>query len=178
MSSKGPKKNQKAMVELKARVDDLTHIRNKLMHDGAEKIGVFHQKDTYYNVPKGRLKLRKVEGRIGAELIYYERENVAGPKRSSVLILSIPQPEHFKQILERIMEVNAIVDKVREIYFYDGVQVHLDIVKDLGTFVEFERTTSQDKEKQKNDLRKLETLRERLGINPQSLQRLSYSELS
>ncbi len=166
------------MVELKAKVDDLGVVRNKLVRRGAKHVGVFHQVDTYYDVPEGRLKLREMEGKVDAELIYYEREDVAEPKRSSVFILTIPQPRTFKQILGRIMRVKVVVDKVREIYFYEGVQVHLDTVKGLGLFVEFERITSPDAEQQKKDQGKLEKLREQLGISPQRLERLSYSDLS
>lgn len=176
MSSKNSK-IQHTMVELKAKVDDLTTVRNKLVRYSAEQVGVFHQIDTYYEVPKGRLKQREVEGKIDAELIYYERENVAEPKRSSVFILTIPQPQVFKQILERIMKIKVVVDKVREIYFYEGIQIHLDMVKSLGSFIEFEHITSQDSEQQKKDLSKLEKLREKLNISPQSLERLSYSDL-
>ncbi len=166
------------MVELKAKVDDLGVVRNKLVQRGAEQVGVFHQVDTYYNVPEGRLKLREVKGKMDAELIYYERENIAEPKRSSVFILTIPQPHIFKKILGRTMKAKAVVDKVREIYLHEGVQVHLDTVKGLGFFVEFERITSPDAEQQKKDQSKLEKLKEQLGISPQRLERLSYSDLS
>ncbi|MDH5448137.1 MAG: class IV adenylate cyclase [Candidatus Bathyarchaeota archaeon] len=165
------------MVELKAKVDGLETIRDKLIQYSAKQVGTFHQIDTYYKVPKGRLKLREVEGKSDAELIYYERENVAEPKRSSVFILIIPQPQVFRQILERIMKIKVVVDKVREIYFYEGIQIHLDIVEGSGSFIEFERITSQDSEQQKKDLSKLEKLREKLNISPQSLERLSYSGL-
>ena len=176
MSSQNPRV-QHAMVELKARVDDMATVRNKLIRFGAEQIGTFHQVDTYYKVPKGRLKLREVEGKTDAELIYYERENVAKPKRSSVFILKIPQPKTFKQILERIMKIKSVVDKIREIYFHEGIQIHLDTVKGLGSFIEFERITSRDSGQQKKDLSKLEKLREQLNISPQLLESLSYSDL-
>jgi len=177
MFSKSPK-TQHTLVELKAKVDDLATLRNRLIQFGAEQVGVFHQVDTYYDVPKGRLKLREVEGKTDAELIYYERENVAAPKRSSVFILAIPKPQVFKQILERIMKIKTVVDKVREIYLYEGIQIHLDIVKGLGSFIEFERITSQNLEQQKEDLLKLEKLKEKLNICPKNLERLSYSDLS
>lgn len=170
-------KAQHMIVELKAEVDGLTVIRDRLVDYGAEKIGVFHQIDTYYGVPKGRLKLREVEGKTDAELIYYERENAVEPKKSSVFILSIAKPKSFKRILKRIMTVKAVVDKTREIYFYKGVQIHLDKVEGLGSFIEFERKTSQDPKRQKKDLQKLEKLRKILDISRKSLQRLSYSDL-
>ena len=176
MSSKNSRV-QHMMVELKAKVDNLTTIRNKLIQYGAEQVGVFHQIDTYYEVPNGRLKLREIEDKVDAELIYYERENVAGPKRSSVFILTIPSSRIFKQILERIMRIKTVVDKVRQIYFYKGIQIHLDTVEGLGSFIEFELITFQDSKQQKKDLHKLEKLREQLEIDCQRLERLSYSDL-
>lgn len=165
------------MIELKAKVSDLAIVRDKLVQYGAEQVGVFHQIDTYYKVPNGRLKLREVEDETDAELIYYERKNAAEPKRSSVFILTIPQPQIFKQILERIISVKVMVDKVREIYVCEGIQIHLDTVKGLGSFIEFECITSEDSEQQKKDLLKLKKLREQLNIGSKSLEKLSYSDL-
>jgi predicted adenylyl cyclase CyaB len=176
MVSRSPKA-QHAMVELKARVADLPAVRAKLVRLKAKRAGIFHQIDAYYKVPKGRLKLREVEGESDADLIYYDRENVARPKRSSVFILKIPNPQTFKQILRRIVETRAVVDKVREIYSHEGIQIHLDVVKGLGSFVEFELVTSEDGEQQEDDLARLETLREQLGISSESLERYSYSDL-
>jgi adenylate cyclase class 2 len=170
-------KIQHAMVELKAKVEDLSSIRSMLIQSRSEKVGVFHQVDTYYEVPKGRFKLREVEGGTQAELIYYEREDVATPKRSSVFILSMPNPQTLKLFLEQILKVKAVVDKVREIYVYEGVQVHLDTVKGLGYFVEFECITSQNAEQQEKDIARLDRLRAQLGISSKSLKRLSYSDL-
>jgi len=171
-------KVQHEIVELKARVDDLAETRDKLIEHGAERVGIFHQVDTYYEVPRGRLKLREVEGKNDAALIYYERENVANPKKSSVSILTIPQPQAFKQILALIMKAKAVVNKIREIYIYQGVQVHLDTVRSLGYFVEFELATSSYMERQKKDASKLDKLREQLNINAQNLERHSYSDLT
>lgn len=168
---------QRAMIELKAKVDDLATIRDKLIQYGVKHVGAFRQIDTYYKVPKGRLKLRELEGEKDAELIFYERKNVAEPKKSSVFILTIPQPQIFKQILKRIIKTKAVVDKMREIYFYEDTQVHLDTVEGLGSFIEFERITSGDPEQQKKDLLKLKKLREQLNINYQQLEKLSYSDL-
>ena len=166
------------MVELKAKVEHLSSIRNTLIKSRSEKIGVFHQVDTYYEVPKGRFKLREVEGRDQAELIYYEREDVSKPKRSSVFILSVPNPQTLKLFLQRILKIKSVVDKVREVYIHEGVQIHLDTVKALGHFVEFERITSHNAIQQKKDMAKLDGLRAQLGISPKSLKRLSYSDLT
>ena len=168
---------QHTLIELKAKTPDLKAVRDKLIQCKAKQIGVFHQVDTYYQVPKGRLKLREVEGEIKAKLIYYERENSAKPKKSSVFILEISPIKAFKQILNKIMNTETIVDKIREIYLYKGVQIHLDEVKGLGSFIEFERKTSESSEKQKKDKLLLNELFEQLSVNKWELERLSYSDL-
>ncbi len=165
------------MVELKAKVDGLEVVRRKLTIMGAKHIGTFRQIDVYFNVPEGRLKLREVEDNNKAELIYYERENTAGPKKSNVFILKIQDPEVFKNLLENLLKTSAIVEKVREIYQYQGTQIHLDKVKKLGNFVEFERKTPSSAQATKKNRQILEKLMENLGINPENLEKLSYSDL-
>jgi adenylate cyclase class 2 len=165
------------MVELKAKVDNLDVVRRKLTVLGIKRIGTFRQIDVYFEVPEGRLKLREVEGNNKAELIYYERENIAGPKKDDVFILKAQEPEVFKNILKRLLKINAIVKKIREIYQYQGTQIHLDKVEKLGNFVEFERKTSANAQAIKKNRQILEKLMEKLGINSENLEKLSYSDL-
>ncbi len=165
------------MVELKSKVDGLDVVRRKLTTIGAQPVGMFRQTDVYFNVPEGRLKLREVEGRNKVELIYYEREDAAGPKRSSVFILEIHEAEVFKNLLQRLLKTSAIVEKTREIFQYEGTQIHLDKVEDLGYFVEFERETSLDAHTIKRDLQILEKLMEKLELDSKNLEKLSYSDL-
>jgi predicted adenylyl cyclase CyaB len=145
----------------------------KLMDLGAYHVGIFHQIDTYYNVPKGRLKLREIKGEKKAELIYYERENIKGPKKSEVMILEIQKPESFKLLCQRVLTKRIVIEKKREIYKYNGTQIHLDYVKDLGTFIEFERETT-DSEK---DRTCLDDLNKKLKIRDKDLIKDSYSDL-
>ena len=58
---------QRTLIELKAKALDLRAVRDKLIQCKAKQIGVFHQVDTYYHVPKGRLKLREVKGEVKAK---------------------------------------------------------------------------------------------------------------
>lgn len=165
------------LVELKARIGDLRIIRKKLTKLGAQHIGTYQQTDLYFEVPKGRLKLREAKGDDEAELIYYERENVAGPKRSDVYILKIKKPCFFTDLLKKALKTRIVVDKVREIYRLEGTQIHLDSVRKLGAFVEFERETLASGDTTRKDLRVLEELREKLGISPENLESLSYSDI-
>ena len=170
-------RNMKAkhlIIELKAKLNDLESAREKLMQLQAKKIGAFHQIDTYYVVPKGRLKLREVEGKDDAELIYYERGDVATPRCSSVFLLRIPQHHTFKKIAMKILETKVVVDKVREIYNFQGTQIHLDKVQNLGFFIEFERVTSKNTEQQ--DMFEVENLVRKFNLDPEDLLAVSYSD--
>jgi len=165
------------LVELKAKFEDLDVVREKLTSLGARYIGTFRQIDVYFDVPEGRLKLREVEDDNKAELIYYQRENIAEPKRSDVFILKVQEPAFLKTLLGRLLKIRATTEKVREIYRYRGTQIHLDRVKKLGTFLEFERETSADAQAIRNNQHVLEKLMEKLGISSESLEELSYSDL-
>ncbi|TET27167.1 MAG: class IV adenylate cyclase [Candidatus Bathyarchaeum sp.] len=165
------------MVELKARVGDHEFLRKKLSALGAEYTGTFQQSDLYFKVPEGRLKLREVENNGTVELIYYERENIAGPKSDDAFILKVQEPEDLKKILKKILTPLIVIEKVREIYQYQGTQIHLDTVKKLGKFIEFERQTADDPKSIEKDQQILEKLMEKLEINPSNLETLSYSDL-
>lgn len=165
------------MVELKARVVDHDFLRKKLSALRAKHWGTFQQTDIYFKVPEGRLKLREVKDDSTAELIYYERENIVGPKRDDAFILRVQEPEELKKILKKILTPVVVVEKVREIYRYKGTQIHLDTVKKLGKFIEFERQTSDDPKRIKKDRLNLEKLMKKLKIDPSNLESLSYSDL-
>lgn len=177
MGAQALRKVVHTLVELKAKVDDLDFLRGKLTDIKARHIGTFRQIDIYFGIPKGRLKLRETEGDHRAELVYYERENIAKPKRSNVFILKIEEPVHLKSLLEKALKTMATVDKTREIYEYQGTKIHLDRVKTLGSFVEFERETSTNRRVIRKNQQVLEELMEKLEISPESLRKPSYSDL-
>lgn len=111
-------------------------MRKVLDTHKARFVGEDHQVDTYFRVPKGRLKLR--EGTIERALIYYEREDQHGPKASQVLLHTPTHDNTLKALLTTALGIRVVVEKWREIYFVDNVKIHLDRVERLGTFVEIE----------------------------------------
>jgi len=122
--------------EFKARCADPERIRALLKEHEAEFIGVDQQRDTYFNVPKGRLKLR--EGNIEHALIRYERQDIAGHKTSHVILYHpVPDPA-LREILADTCGIRAIVEKRREIFFIGNVKFHIDEVAGLGSFIEVE----------------------------------------
>jgi adenylate cyclase class 2 len=125
-----------SIFEFKARVDNFLEQEIKLNELNPDFIGLDHQVDTYFNVEKGRLKLR--EGNIENALIWYERENVSGAKQSNVLLYKHTPDKALKTILEKVHGIKVIVDKTRKIYFIKNVKFHFDEVKGLGKFIEVE----------------------------------------
>ena len=123
-------------VEIKARCDNPAAVRSWLRDNNAEFRGTDKQTDTYFNTLKGRLKLR--EGNIENNLIYYERNNQAGPKSSHFNLIKIEDAAGLKEVLEKSAGIKVIVTKIREIYYIKNVKFHIDNVPGLGSFIEIE----------------------------------------
>ncbi len=127
---------KKKTVEIKARCHDHEFVRGVLRDRHAEFRGNDHQTDTYYDVPGGRLKLRR--GEIENALIFYERPDQPEPKESEVLLHETTDPGSLGEILDKLFGTLVVVAKRREIYFIGNVKFHLDTVEGFGTFVEIE----------------------------------------
>src|SRR5215212_2905713 len=122
--------------EFKASITAIDEAEYKLLGLHPVFKGEDRQLDTYFNVEKGRLKLR--EGNIENALIWYERENLAGAKQSNVLLYKHAPDKDLKIILEKVNGIKVTVDKHRKIYFIKNVKFHFDEVKGLGKFIEVE----------------------------------------
>lgn len=122
--------------EFKAKCNHLGRIREILQREGADYKGRDHQIDIYFNVPRGRLKLRK--GDIENSLIAYEREDYAGAKQSNVYLVGVELGSNLEQVLTTTLGVKVVVDKQRDIYFIGNVKFHVDEVSGLGSFIEVE----------------------------------------
>lgn len=168
--------SKKTNVELKAKVRNLEALRTRLTRMGAQRIGLFRQIDTYFVVPTGRLKMREIcHGR--SQLVYYLRENSRRPKTSDVHIASLCDAKAVKTVLSDALGVQSVVRKRREIFMIEGVQVHLDRVDRLGSFIEFEKVVKRRALNIARAKEHLETLMSNLGVPEQGLQRFSYGEL-
>lgn len=166
--------NARHLVELKARYEDLGKARALL--SGAENLGTFRQVDTYFSLGGRRLKLRAVDGRREGQLVYYERPDESGVKESLVLLADLPDAAGVLDILRRTFPVRAEVRKTREIYRFQGVQVHLDSVQGLGKFIEFEKVVSGDAERAAGRAQ-LDSLAVYFQIDPEDRMASSYSDL-
>ena len=162
-------------IEIKARCNDQETIRKYLKYHDAKFKGLDHQLDTYFNVPNGRLKLR--EGEIENFLIHYERLDQEGPKQSKVALFALKPGSTLKEALTKALGILAVIDKKREIYFIDNVKFHVDLVKDLGTFMEIE-AIDKDGIFSKDQLEEqCQKYLNEMGIKSEDLISVSYSDL-
>ncbi len=162
-------------VEIKAYCSDHTKVRKILLEKQAESKGTDHQTDTYFQVPNGRLKLR--EGKIENALIHYERSNQAGPKDSQVTLFRTEAGSALKAVLSQALEILAVVDKTREIYFIDNVKFHIDTVHGLGTFVEIEAIDTDAKLGREKLTEQCNFYLNLFGITEKDLIAESYSDM-
>ncbi len=169
--------SEHTLVELKAKVRNLEPLRSRLTALNALHMGTFRQTDSYFDVPKGRLKLRQSDKGKETQLIYYERENISRPKRSKVFVAEIPKSASFSALLKRILKVKVTVTKTREIYWRQNTQIHLDTVDSLGCYVEFERRTRNSAKEIDENVKLLERLMKTLEISHENLEKRSYADL-
>jgi len=163
------------IIEIKARCPDPHAIRAILRARNADFRGVDQQIDTYFRVNRGRLKLR--EGQIENSLVYYEREDQAGPKQSEVMLFPSAPGSALKEILIRSLRILVIVEKQREIYFIDNVKFHIDMVKGLGSFVEIEAIDADGALGKDKLLAQCQGFLNLFEIAPENLVAVSYSDL-
>lgn len=162
-------------IEIKARYAELDHARKIAREINAEPQGVYEQVDTYFFVKRGRLKLREISSQQ-TQLIFYYRPDEVGPKTSDYHIYPVERSEHLKRMLQSALGVWQVVEKQREVYWYDEVRIHLDQVTNLGSFVEFEGVLA-DSAKQTSVTGKVEFLISRFEIEKSDLIAASYSDL-
>lgn len=123
-------------IEIKAFCPDLSQVRTRLLALSPQPAGTDIQEDIYFQVPSGRLKLRK--GNIENALIYYQREETKGLKKSEIILYKTDPGNSPEIILAASLGIKVKVVKKREIYFLENVKFHLDEVEGLGSFAEIE----------------------------------------
>jgi adenylate cyclase class 2 len=124
-------------VELKARDPDPEATLAACLALGAEDRGVLEQRDTYFAVASGRLKLRE-ERPGGAQLVQYERADEPGARLSRYRVVEVPDGAALAEALGAALGVAGVVAKRRRLLLWQGVRIHLDDVDGLGRFVELE----------------------------------------
>lgn len=126
-----------ANIEIKARVMDFDSLKQAVERLSDTPCQVIPQEDTFFNCTHGRIKLRELSPQCG-QLVYYLRQDTAGPKHSEYKIFETDDPAALKLILSQAFGVRGVVSKVRYLYLVGQTRIHLDDVLGLGKFMELE----------------------------------------
>ncbi len=166
----------KRNVEIKAKVADLATVRRVV--EGLADSGPMEleQEDTFFVCPRGRLKLRRFVGCSEAELIYYERPEISGPKESRYIVHPTADPEGLREVLAAAFDIRGVVRKRRSVYLIGQARVHLDQVEGLGEFVELE-VVLRPEQKASEGVALAQELMEKLGISRSQLIDGAYIDL-
>ena len=160
-------------IEFKAHLQDANAMLAKARSIGAELWGDIRQTDTYFNVPKGRLKLRDMPG-LQAELLFYERDEDSGRRPSDYFVTRVPDAGSALEVLGRALGVRAVVHKRRTLVLLDTTRIHFDNVEGLGQFLEIEVPVKDDEAAAEG---RLNSLIAGLGLTWSDCIRRSYVDL-
>ena len=163
-------------IELKARDLQPKHSLEICKNLKAEDMGLIQQRDTYFKVANGRLKLRE-EQTSKAHLIQYQRADQKRERQSSYRIIEIAgDASVLRAALEEALGIRVTVVKTRHLWLYNEVRIHLDTVKELGSFIEFEAVAVADSDLSR-EYQAVGELREAFGVKDSQLCEIGYADL-
>lgn len=162
-------------IEIKARANNVEQQR-MLAEELCEKAPeTLIQEDTFFTSPQGRLKLREFP-QGPAQLIYYNRIDVEGPKLSEYFITTSEDACGLKSVLTKAYGIRQVVKKVRLLYMSGRTRLHFDQVEGLGHFIELEVVLS-DQDSLEQGHREARQLMNSLNIANADLIDVAYADL-
>ena len=162
-------------VEIKARIKSVEALAPKaaaLADKGPEDIV---QDDTFFACERGRLKLRAFSDAAG-QLIFYHRPDQSGPKESFYVLSPTSSPDTLRSALTLAYGQTGRVRKKRILFLVGRTRIHLDIVENLGHFLELEVALSEGEPSQAG-VRIAHDLLGKLGISSNHLIEGAYVDL-
>ena len=149
-------------VEIKARVASIDALMPRARALAQRDAELIAQDDTFFRVPRGRLKLRQfADG--SAELIHYQRADTADAKLSDYRRVVVSDAAALRDALERALSLAGRVRKQRWLLLAGQTRIHLDRVEGLGDFVELE-VVLRDEQSETDGVRIAEQLMHELGL--------------
>ncbi|MDK2789512.1 MAG: adenylate cyclase, class 2 [Methanothermococcus sp.] len=177
-------------VEVKARLneDEINELISKLLDMGFKRIEKKEEVDVYFNgidrdfsVTDEALRVRKSLKMDTGQVKFYV--TYKGPKLDNVsktreeIEVTVDNGAAIHKIFEKLgFKPVKPIKKLREIYSKDDIEVSIDCVDDVGSYVEFEKTV-MDVSKKEDALQSLLDLMKSLNISNDKLERKSYLEL-
>jgi adenylate cyclase class 2 len=165
-------------VEIKARVDDLEAVRQRLADRGAEPIDARREEDVYFDHPERSFAdtdeaLRVRETDEDVHLTYKGPKVDETTKTREEITLDVDDAEAAQRMLTALgFEAAGRVAKRRRTYALADLTVTLDRVDGLGPFVEIETIVEDDVDEAREQVL---ALADELGLADQ--ERRSYLEL-
>ncbi len=160
-------------LELKARYLSPAKALRIARTLNARHVGILRQQDTYFKVSSGRLKVREMSGKR-SELIYYGRDNTRASRYSHYRVIPLTAPRSTKRLFASLFGVLVVVRKERSLYLYKNARIHLDTVRGLGSFIEFEVLVTKGKAQARRLMKELVSA---FTVTPRSMTGFSYSDL-
>ena len=161
-------------IELKASDPDPERSLAVVLGLGARDRGLMYQRDTYFRVTSGRLKLREEEPG-GATLVQYDRVDADEARESRYRLIPVEEPRALCEALAASLGLLGVVEKDRHLLLWQSVRIHLDTVKGLGNFIELEGVATAGSDLA-DELERVTRLTEALEIPPERILRNSYSD--
>ncbi len=162
-------------VEIKARVNDEDSFARLARSLSGRDPEVIHQDDVFFCISEGRLKLRRLSPDRG-ELIFYRRDDKAGPKTSNYSIAVTAEPEAMVATLGAALGIRGEVIKTRRLYMAGRTRIHLDNVEGLGVFMELEVVLDENESAVAGHGEALELMKT-LGVLEDDLVQSAYIDL-
>lgn len=132
-------------IEYKYRVSDLAGERKKLLAFGAKLKEKYEGKDIYFIVPEnpeGRKYLRLRSKNEKSEISYSYAKSELETEEWETGVEDIKIAEEI--FLHLGYKYDVVIEKQRETYLFEGSEVVLDDVKNLGKFVEIESPNKKE----------------------------------
>ncbi len=162
-------------VEIKARVCHLENFQKSAQEISDTPAELISQKDTFFTVSKGRLKVRDFGNGEGV-LIRYHRPDATGPKVSDYSISPTSDPVGLADLLGRVLPTIGVVSKQRTLFMAGRTRIHLDDVVDLGWFMELEVVLAPGETPEEGEV-EAQKLMHRLGVTTDDLVEGAYLDL-
>ncbi len=138
-------------------------------------MGEHRQGDTYFRVPCGRLKMRRIRDSPRGTLIYYDRPDRAESRYSKYYLAPVDDAEEVETLLDTALGTLVKVDKTRHLFLYGATRIHLDRVENLGCFVELETVMQYQTEEEARAEHEL--VKQTLGLDEREIVAVSYGDL-
>lgn len=166
----------KQNIEFKAYCSDIAEIKGKCRAVGARETKTYIQTDTYFHVSRGRLKLRMNNNHDHC-LIHYNRLNSANIRESTFRMIEVtPYSSEIFDLLREALGISVEVRKHRDVFETDVALINLDIIENLGSFIEIEVMMSKAGTS-REALNIAKELKDAFGITQADIIPYSYSDL-